>query len=47
MITASIKGGIFTYRYREGKCKITVRGTKKAINLAMPYFLGKIKKAAH
>lgn len=46
MITASVKGGIFTYQCRQGINKITIRGPKNAINLAIPYFYQKIKKAA-
>lgn len=46
MITASIKNGVFTYQYRKGKCKVIIRGTRKVINLAIPYLLQKIKKAA-
>lgn len=47
MLTASITGGIFTYRYRIGKNKITIRGPKEAVNAAIPYLETKIKKAAH
>lgn len=37
MITASIKGGIFIYQYRERNGKVTLRGPKHAINLVIPY----------
>jgi hypothetical protein len=47
MLTASIKGGIFTYCYHFGKNLVTIRGPKDSINLAVPYLTGKIKKAAH
>lgn len=47
LLTASIKGGIFTYRYHLGKNLVTIRGPKAAINLAVPYLECNIKKAAH
>lgn len=47
MITASIKGGLFVYRYRQGKNCLTIRGNRIMINLLMPYLYSKIKKAAH
>lgn len=31
MLTASIKGGVFTYCYRLGKTKVTIRAPKDAI----------------
>jgi hypothetical protein len=47
MITASLKGGIFTYQYRQGKCRLIIRGNKNTIGLLMPYLFRKIKKSAH
>nr|WP_173813014.1 hypothetical protein [Dendrosporobacter quercicolus]NSL49617.1 hypothetical protein [Dendrosporobacter quercicolus DSM 1736] len=46
MITASIKGGIFTYRYQFRGKRYTISGSKNEINLAVPYLTKKIKKAA-
>lgn len=48
MLTANVKGGIFTYCYRiGGKTKVTIRAPKDAIKLVIPYLESKTKKAAH